>query len=127
METEKDLDIIHIDKDQHFLDIYQEYFSKHGLKSQTYTDSERGFRSAKENNPKVILQELVLADTEGYDLLERFKENGETSYLPVVVLSELGEKRDVEKAREYGANQYIVKQHIKPANVAKCLQQNFIN
>lgn len=124
---DKDPDIIHIDKDQHFLDIYQDRFSEYDLKSQTYTDSERGFRAAKENNPTAVLQELVLSDVKGYDLLEQFKENGETNYLPVVVLSELGEKRDVEKAREYGANKYIVKQHIKPADVAKYLKQNFIN
>ncbi len=119
-------DILHIDSDDHFLEIYKDFFKGKSLDSRTYSDGQRGFRAAKENNPKVILLESVLESKDGYNLLSQLKENGETNYIPVVMFSVLGKKKDLKKAEELGANGYLVKQHLKPGHVLDYLKENFI-
>lgn len=119
-------DVLHIDNDSHFLDIYQDFLLERGLEVHTCKNGERGFRAAKNKNPKLILLEVVLEDMNGYELLEELKQNGETNYIPVIVLSKLGQKRDLQKARDLNANGYIIKQHVKPRDVVRCIKQNFI-
>ncbi|MFB6181436.1 MAG: PleD family two-component system response regulator [Candidatus Magasanikbacteria bacterium] len=119
-------DVLHIDNDSHFLDIYQDFLSERGLEVHTCKNEERGFRAAKNKNPKLILLEVVLEDMNGYELLEELKQNGETNYIPVIVLSKLGQKRDLQKARDLNANGYIIKQHVKPRDVVRYIKQNFI-
>ena len=119
-------DILHIDSDDHFLEIYKDFFEEKGLDSRTYSNGKRGFRAAKEYNPKVILLESVLESRDGYNLLTQLKKNGETNYIPVVLFSVLGKKKDLKKAKELGANGYLIKQHLKPDNVLTYLKENFI-
>ena len=50
-------------------------------------------------------------------LLENIKNNPETSDMRVVILSNLGEKDDIEKGLQMGAEGYIIKSHFTPTEV----------
>lgn len=74
-------------------------------------DGEEGLRKSKEENPDLILLDLILPNIKGFEVLEKIKENPNISEIPIVVLSNLGQKEDVERALSLGANNYIIKAH----------------
>jgi CheY-like chemotaxis protein len=60
----------------------------------------------KKFNPNIIITGLIMADIDGYQLLEIVKNNKETKNIPVFVLSNLSEQHDIKKALDLGAEEY---------------------
>lgn len=59
--------------------------------------------------PTVILQDLVMPDADGLDLVLRYRERPETALVPLVVLSSREEGKTKAEAFARGANDYVVK------------------
>lgn len=55
----------------------------------------------------LLLLDLVMATTDGFQVLERMKQ--ERIDLPTIVLSNLNAKEDIERVRAYGVLDYLVK------------------
>ncbi|MEO1622199.1 MAG: response regulator, partial [Cyanobacteria bacterium J06632_3] len=64
---------------------------------------------ALEIQPTVILQDLVMPDTDGLMLVKFFRANPSTQQIPIIVLSTQNEGVIKAEAFESGANDYLVK------------------
>ena len=80
-------------------------------------DGEESLRKAETENPHIILLDLILPGADGFDILKKLKENPSVSKVPVIVLSNLGQKEDVEKGIRLGAADYLVKAHNTPGEI----------
>lgn len=61
------------------------------------------------NDPDLILLDLVLPGTDGFDILKKLREGIKTKTTPVIVFSNLSEDTDVKRAKDLGATDYMVK------------------
>ena len=71
------------------------------------TDGKSGLSLIKKEKPDVVLLDIMMPEMDGFEVLEalkRIKNN-----VKVIVLSNLGEDRDKERALELGAHDYYVK------------------
>jgi CheY-like chemotaxis protein len=59
--------------------------------------------------PALILLDLNLPTTDGYEVLRQIKQDARLRTIPVVVLTTSANPRDVDLCYRYGANSYIVK------------------
>ena len=78
-------------------------------------DGEEGLRKAKEENPDLILLDLILPGIDGFEALARMRAEGVDK--PVIILSNLGQREDVEKGLTLGATDYLVKAHFTPGEI----------
>ena len=72
-------------------------------------DGEVGLRLAKEKKPDLILLDLVLPKLDGFQVLQSLKSNETTRAIPVIVLTNLEQMEDIQKAIDLGAKTYLVK------------------
>lgn len=72
-------------------------------------DSGRGLEAARSFRPTVILQDLVMPDCDGFDMVRRFRDLTETAEVPVIMLSAREEPAVKARLLEAGANDYLVK------------------
>ncbi len=72
-------------------------------------DGEIGLKLAKTKKPDLILLDLILPKVNGFEVLKELKGDPETKNIPVIVLTNLEDMRDVEKSLELGATTYLVK------------------
>jgi len=77
----------------------------------------------KEIKPNLILLDLLLPVLNGFEILEKLKKNPETSNIPVIILSNLSQKEDIEKAKSLGAIDYIVKSETSSKEIVKRLKE----
>jgi len=77
-------------------------------------DGAEGFRTFVEAEPGLVLTDLAMPVADGFELVRRVREQGET---PVVVLSVRGGEADKIRALDLGADDYVV----KPFSVAELL------
>ncbi len=72
-------------------------------------DGELGLRLAKEEKPNLVLLDLILPKMHGLDVLKNMRDQDETKEIPVVILTNLENMAEVERAIELGATTYLVK------------------
>jgi two-component system chemotaxis family response regulator WspR len=73
------------------------------------TDAEKALQSAIELQPTVILQDLVMPGSDGFELLRQYRSNEFTEHVPVLVLSAREDPKLKAHAFATGANDYLVK------------------
>lgn len=79
---------------------------KAGFDVTTAKDGEKAMTALAENSFDVVLLDLLLPDISGFDILKNIKKAGKT---PVLVFSNLSEEKDIKKAMDLGAEEYLIK------------------
>lgn len=59
--------------------------------------------------PDLILLDVILPELNGFEVMERLRENPATAKIPVVILSNLGDDEQRHRASKLGAVDYLVK------------------
>jgi DNA-binding response OmpR family regulator len=109
--------ILLVEDDVFLSNIYQKKFELEGFKISTADNGEKGLADAKRKKPDIILLDVLLPKLDGFAVLEKLKEDPATKDIPVILLTNLGQKDDVEKGLESGAADYLIKAHFKPSEV----------
>ncbi len=73
--------------------------------------------------PDLILLDLMMPIMDGFEFLENIKDNKDYQKIPVIVLSILGQDVDVQRAKELGAVDYLVKSEMTPKQVVEKIRQ----
>ena len=85
---------------------------RHGLEVLTAVDGEEALRIARAERLDLVLLDVVMPKLEGFEVLKLLKEDAATASIPVIVLSNLGQERDVAQAKALGAVAFLVKAHL---------------
>ena len=62
-----------------------------------------------EVKPDLILLDIMMPQMDGFEVLERLKEDPQTSAIPVIMLTARKSREDMQRARDLGAVEYITK------------------
>ncbi len=100
-----------------FRRIYHDVLQHEGYDVLEAQDGEEGWQMVKEHKPHLVLLDLGLPKIDGYEVLKRIRQDGETKNIPVIIFSVLGEQKDVKKGLEMGANDYTVKGFYTPRQI----------
>jgi len=80
-------------------------------------NGEEGIKKVKEEKPDLILLGLILPSIDGFEVLSQIKKDENLKFIPVVILSNLGQKEEVEKGLKMGAIDYLIKAHFTPGEI----------
>ena len=109
--------ILIIEDDKFLRELIIQKLGKEGFDVIEAGEGEEGLRKAKEEKPDLVLLDLILPGIDGFEVLRRAKADGETSSIPVVILSNLGQRDDVDKGLQLGAADYLIKAHFTPGEI----------
>jgi CheY-like chemotaxis protein len=74
---------------------------------------------AKKEFPDIILLDILLPEVNGFDVLKTLKEDENTKRIPVLILSNLSQKSDIDKCKELGAEKFLVKATVDLNEIAE--------
>jgi DNA-binding response OmpR family regulator len=80
-------------------------------------DGEEGIKKIKEEKPDLVLLDLILPGIDGFEVLSKMKEDPSIIRIPVIILSNLGQREDVERGLKLGAVDYLIKAHFTPGEI----------
>jgi CheY-like chemotaxis protein len=89
-------------------------------------DGEAAVRMAREEQPDLILLDMILPKLSGPEVLQRLKSDPVTVAIPVIVLSSLTEKNR-QKLMEAGAEDYLEKKDVMPSQGVNLLPKMLEN
>ncbi len=119
--TEKKINILLVEDDVFLANIYKTKFAMEGFEVVLHAENgDLAIVEANRKKPDIILLDILLPKKDGFAVLtELKKENSEVKDIPVILLTNLGQKDDVEKGLEMGAEDYLIKAHFKPSEVVE--------
>ena len=73
--------------------------------------------------PHIILLDIVMPYMDGFDVLEMISQREEWKNIPVVLLTNLSQKEDVDRGMSLGAKDFLIKSHFTPSEVLSKVQK----
>lgn len=117
----KSKSILVIEDDKFLRDLCVKKFSQMGFQVDFSCDGEEGLRKVIDNKPDLVLLDIIIPGIEGFEVLKRVRahKDKDIAKVPIVVLSNLGQEADMEKAKDLGADDYLVKANFTIDDIAK--------
>lgn len=109
--------IIIVEDDKFLRELIAQKLAKEGYEILTAIDGEEGITQIREKKPDLVLLDLILPGIDGFEVLSRMKADPNLSKIPVVILSNLGQREEVERGIKLGAIDYMIKAHFTPREI----------
>ena len=134
--------ILLIEDDPFLIDIYTTKLKEASFFIEVAEDGEEALRKIKDYNPPsppttsngggqatqkgkkhiwpdLVVLDIVLPHIDGWEILKEIRESLNLKDLKVIILSNLGQKEEVEKGLSLGATKYLIKAHYTPTEIVE--------
>jgi DNA-binding response OmpR family regulator len=134
--------ILLVEDDPFLIDIYTTKLKEGGFSVEVAAGGEEGLRKLKEKSFDLLVLDIVLPRIDGWKVLEEIKNQKPSPVvtgrggrreqsslrslkdknlkdLKIIILSNLGQKEEVEKGLKLGAIRYLIKAHYTPSEVVE--------
>lgn len=108
------INVLLIEDDRDTLEMYKLKLEKDGYKVHVAMDGEEGVRRATELTPDIVFLDIRLPKKDGFTVLEELRNQPDTADIPVIILSNYGEKELVDRGLKLGAMEFLVKAQTSP-------------
>lgn len=115
--------VLLIEDDTFLLGMYVTKLQMEHFDTLIATEGEKGLQLAQQHLPDLILLDILLPKMDGFVVLEELKRNPTTRSVPVILLTNLGQKKDIERGLSLGANDYLIKAHFMPSEVIEKIKR----
>ena len=115
--------ILIIEDDKFLKELIAQKLVKEGYNIAEAIDGEEGIKKVKSEQPDLVLLDLILPGIDGFEVLSKMKEDSSLVSIPVIILSNLGQKEDVEKGLKLGAADYLIKAHFTPREIIEKIKK----
>lgn len=101
--------VLIVDDNQNNLDVLERRVTRHGYEVDTALNGRIGLAKIRENNYDLVLLDIMMPEMNGYQVLERIKEDPELRNLPVIVISAVDDIESIVRCIKLGAEDYLPK------------------
>lgn len=116
MSEENKKKVLLVEDDKFLSEMYSAKLVESGFEVEAAFDGLEGLAKAQDK-PDLILLDIVLPKKDGFEILAELKKDEALKSIPVIALTNLGQKEEVDKGLKLGASGYIVKAHFTPTEV----------
>ncbi|KKR44333.1 MAG: Response regulator [Candidatus Moranbacteria bacterium GW2011_GWC1_45_18] len=114
--------IIIVEDDNFVAEVYSTKLLEMGHEVRIAQNGEEGLKMVGEEKPDLILLDIIMPVMGGIEMLSALREKEDWKQIPVILLTNVGEKESVQKVRSLGVQDYLIKSHFTPAEVIEKIE-----
>jgi CheY-like chemotaxis protein len=114
--------ILIVEDDNFVAEVYSTKLLEMGHEVLIAQNGEEGIIQAGSNKPDLILLDIIMPVMGGIEMLEELKKNESLKNIPVILLTNVGEKESIQRVRDLGVQDYLIKSHFTPAEVIEKIE-----
>lgn len=124
-DSKKERKILVVEDDPFLSDIYNTKLKQAGFTVDLAMAGEECIEKLSANQYDLMVLDIVLPQLNGWEILGRVKEmrrqnpNSPINNLKIIILSNLGQKEEIKKGLDLGADGFMIKAHFTPSEVAE--------
>ena len=101
--------VLVVEDDRELNELIGAYVQIAGFKYHAALDGAAALREARERHPALVVLDVMLPDTDGFEVCTRLKSEEATKRIPVVMLTALDRDEHRQRGRQCGAVEYLTK------------------
>jgi len=111
--------IMIIEDDYFVMDIYHTKLTQAGFEVIGAKDGLEALKKLQEEKqiPDLILLDIIMPYLGGLEVLEKIKKDEQLKEIPVILLTNLSQKAEIDRGMGLGAKDYLIKSHFTPSEV----------
>jgi len=117
--------ILIIEDDSFLIDLYKTKLEKEDFEVEVAESGEKGLEKLKEKDFDLLVLDIVLPKLNGFEILEKIKEEKNKKNLKIIVLSNLSQKEEIKRALSFGVEKYLIKAYFTLAEVIEEIKKIF--
>ncbi len=98
-----------VDDEPDILSLVALHLKKGGFRTKEFVDVDSFYRSLKSEVPDLIILDLMLPDTDGYEVCKHLKKEDSWANIPIIMLTARAEESERILGLELGADDYVTK------------------
>ena len=99
--------------------VYKLKFEQEGFEVRVVNDGSKCMDAIREFKPDIVLLDIMLPNMDGFKILAEIKTDPDLKHIPVIVWTNLSEEQDVQKIKDMGADDYLLKVLYMPQEVVE--------
>lgn len=117
--------ILIIEDEESMRKALRETLQEEGFEAQGASDGEEGLSMICAGNYDLVILDIILPKKDGFEVLKELKKcrKGDKKIPPVVLLTNLNEMSDIQKALDLGAKTYLVKTNYQLKDIVKKIKE----
>lgn len=115
--------ILLVEDDVFLSDMYSTKLKEAGYSVAISRSGKDAIEKIQDKPLDLVLLDIVLPHKDGWAVLKKIRENDELKDVKVILLSNLGQKSEVQKGIDLGAEKYFIKAHYTPKQVVEEVQK----
>lgn len=80
-------------------------------------DGQKGLDSMRESIPDLVLLDIIMPNKNGFEVMEEMKKDKDLKNIPVIIISNSGQPVEIDRAKNLGAKDWLVKTEFEPLEV----------
>lgn len=106
--------VIIVEDDPFVRKFYERLFKDRDYEVLLAENGEIGIQLINENKPTLILLDIMMTPMSGLQVLEVLKNQNETKFIPIVMLTNIDDHATIKEAQRLGADGFMVKAKYEP-------------
>jgi len=111
--------VLIVEDEELIMDLLEKKLVQEGYEVSTAYDGEQGMEKLRSIKPDILLLDIVMPKKSGYEVMEEMSKDPELSKIPIIVISNSGQPVELDKAKNMGAKDWLVKTQFDPKEVVE--------
>lgn len=103
------MNILLVEDDKLLRDLLSKKIEKAGYKIECASDGLEGLEALKKNIPDLVLLDIIMPRKSGFEVIQEMKKDDNLKDIPIVIVSNSGQPVEIDRAKELGVKDWIVK------------------
>ncbi len=82
-------------------------------------DGEEGLTKCQQERPNLIMTDIMMPKMDGFSMIQQLQADTNLKSIPVVIVSNLGQDEDKNRAKALGAKEFFIKADMPVADLAR--------
>lgn len=116
--------ILLVEDDETLAQVYKQRLALEGFDVKHASNGEEALSVAVNYMPDLVLLDIMMPRMSGFDVLDILRNTPATRNVRVIMLTALGQPKDQERAKEMGADDFLVKSQVVIGDVVNRIKQS---
>jgi DNA-binding response OmpR family regulator len=116
--------ILLVEDDDSLASVYTARLEAEGFEVRRVSNGEDALAAALSYKPDLALLDVMMPKVSGFDVLDILRNTPETAGLKIIMLTALSQESDIERAKQLGVDEYLVKSQVVIADVVDKIRQH---
>lgn len=115
--------ILLVEDDAFLMSLLARKLSSKGYGLLIAKDGSEALDVVAKGKPDTVLLDILLPTMDGFEVLAQLKSSPDTKHIQVIMLSNLGQQTDIDKALKLGASHFLVKANTSPDEIVTKIEE----